>query len=162
MMLEKIYDKYNFDQDYEVYKYGQQVLIFNSIVNIFYVYSRIMFTWRIYDTSLDVSISGLRVNLGGYHCDSPVKCFITSNSVYLISILAYQYLSNYFLVFLFILFVLLLVMSKYFKYLNKKAKLTMCIEVICLLIPKINMIIVLTLIENIISYLMTAKEKVNS
>ena len=48
------------------------------------------------------------------------------------------------------------------KYLNKKAKLTMCIEVICLLIPKINMIIVLTLIENIISYLMTAKEKVNS
>ena len=53
-------------------------------------------------------------------------------------------------------------MSKYFKYLNKKAKLTMCIEVICLLIQKINMIIVLTLIENIISYLMTAKEKVNS
>ena len=41
MMLEKIYDKYDFDQDYEVYKYGQQVLIFNSIV---YVYSRIMFT----------------------------------------------------------------------------------------------------------------------
>ena len=35
MMLEKIYDKYDFDQDYEVYKYGQQVLIFNSIVNIF-------------------------------------------------------------------------------------------------------------------------------
>ena len=34
-MLEKIYDKYDFDQDYEVYKYGQQVLIFNSIVNIF-------------------------------------------------------------------------------------------------------------------------------
>ena len=31
MMLEKIYDKYDFDQDYEVYKYGQQVLIFNSI-----------------------------------------------------------------------------------------------------------------------------------
>ena len=35
MMLEKIYDKYNFDEDYEVYKYGQQVLIFNSVVNIF-------------------------------------------------------------------------------------------------------------------------------
>ena len=27
MMLEKIYDKYDFDQDYEVYKYGQQDLI---------------------------------------------------------------------------------------------------------------------------------------
>ena len=35
MMLEKIYDKYDFEQDYEVYKYGLQVLIFNSIVNIF-------------------------------------------------------------------------------------------------------------------------------
>ena len=32
MMLEKIYDKYDFDQDYEVYKYGQQVLIFNSLL----------------------------------------------------------------------------------------------------------------------------------
>ena len=41
MMLEKIYDKYDFDQDYEVYKYGQQVLIFNSYI---YIYSRIMFT----------------------------------------------------------------------------------------------------------------------
>ena len=28
MMLEKIYDKYDFDQDYEVYKYGQQSLIY--------------------------------------------------------------------------------------------------------------------------------------
>ena len=40
MMLEKIYDKYDFDQDYEVYKYGQQVLIFNSIVNISRIASR--------------------------------------------------------------------------------------------------------------------------
>ena len=39
MMLEKIYDKYNFDEDYEVYKYGQQVLIFNS-ENDFYDYDR--------------------------------------------------------------------------------------------------------------------------
>lgn len=161
-MLEKIYDKYDFDQDYEVYKYGQQVLIFNSIVNIFMFILGLCLHEGLMTLVWMLAFSGLRVNLGGYHCDSPVKCFITSNIVYLISILTYQYLSNYFLVFLFILFVLLLVMNKYFKYLNKKAKLTMCIEVICLLIPKINMIIVLTLIENIISYLMTAKEKVNS
>ena len=155
-------DKYNFDEDYEVYKYGQQVLIFNSIVNIFMFILGLCLHEGLMTLVWMLAFSGLRVNLGGYHCDSPVKCFFTSNIVYLISILTYQYLSNYFLVFLFILFVLLLVMSKYFKYLNKKAKLTMCIEVICLLIPKINMIIVLTLIENIISYLMTAKEKVNS
>ena len=35
-------------------------------------------------------------------------------------------------------------------------------ELICLLIPKINMIVILALCENIILYLMTAKEKVNS
>ena len=46
--------------------------------------------------------------------------------------------------------------------LNKKAKITICIELICLLIPKINMIVILALCENIILYLMTAKEKVNS
>ena len=140
-------------------KYGQQVLIFNSIVNIFMFILGLCLHEGLMTLVWMLSFSGLRVNLGGYHCNSPIKCFITSNIVYLISILTYQHLSNYFLVFLFILFVLLLVMSKYFKYLNKKAKLTMCIEVICLLIPKINMIIVLTLIENIISYLMTAKEK---
>ena len=37
MMLEKIYDKYDFDQDYEVYKYGQQVLIFNSFYDYVYM-----------------------------------------------------------------------------------------------------------------------------
>ena len=119
-MLEKIYDKYDFDQDYEVYKYGQQVLIFNSIVNIFMFILGLCLHEGLMTLVWMLSFSGLRVNLGGYHCNSPIK------------------------------------------YLNKKAKLTMCIEVICLLIPKINMIIVLTLIENIISYLMTAKEKVNS
>ena len=112
-MLEKIYDKYDFDQDYEVYKYGQQVLIFNSIVNIFMFILGLCLHEGLMTLVWMLSFSGLRVNLGGYHCNSPIKCFITSNSVYLISILAYQYLSNYFLVFLFILFVLLLVMSKY-------------------------------------------------
>ena len=28
--VREIYDKYDFDQDYEVYKYSQQVLIFNQ------------------------------------------------------------------------------------------------------------------------------------
>ena len=101
-MLEKIYDKYDFDQDYEVYKYGQQVLIFNSIVNIFIFILGLCLHEGLMTLVWMLAFSGLRVNLGGYHCDSPVKCFITSNSVYLISILAYQYLSNYFLVFLFI------------------------------------------------------------
>ena len=122
MMLEKIYDKYNFDEDYEVYKYGQQVLIFNSIVNIFMFILGLCLHEGLMTLVWMLAFSGLRVNLGGYHCNSPIKCFITSNSVYLISMLAYQYLSNYFLVFLFILFVLLLVMSKYFKYLNKNAE----------------------------------------
>ena len=98
-MLEKIYDKYDFDQDYEVYKYGQQVLIFNSIVNIFMFILGLCLHEGFMTLVWMLSFSGLRVNLGGYHCDSPVKCFFTSNIVYLISILTYQYLSNYFLVF---------------------------------------------------------------
>lgn len=161
-MLEKIYDKYNFDEDYEIYKYGQQVLVFNSIVNLFILILGLCLHEGIMTLVWMFSFSGLRINLGGYHCDSPVKCFFTSSSIYLVSILAYQYLNNYFLIFLGILFILLIIMKRYFKYLNKKAKITICIELICLLIPKINMIIALTLIENIISYLITAKEKVNS
>ena len=161
-MLEKIYDKYDFDQDYEVYKYGQQVLIFNSIVNIFIFILGLCLHEGLMTLVWMLAFSGLRVNLGGYHCDSPVKCFFTSNIVYLISILTYQYLSNYFLVFLFILFILLLVIFKYIPFINKKAKITICIELVCLLIPKINMIVILALCENIILYLMTAKEKVNS
>ena len=51
---------------------------------------------------------------------------------------------------------------KYIPFINKKAKITIGIELICLLIPKINMIVILALCENIILYLMTAKEKVNS
>ena len=151
-MLEKIYDKYDFDQDYEVYKYGQQVLIFNSIVNIFMFILGLCLHEGLMTLVWMLAFSGLRVNLGGYHCDSPVKCFVSSNLIFFLSMLSYKYLSSYFLLLFIPLGILFMLFFKY----------TMCIEVICLLIPKINMIIVLTLIENIISYLMTAKEKVNS
>ena len=133
-MLEKIYDKYDFDQDYEVYKYGQQVLIFNSIVNIFMFILGLCLHEGFMTLVWMLAFSGLRVNLGGYHCDSPVKCFVSSN----------------------------LIFFKYIPFINKKAKIAICIELICLLIPKINMIVILALCENIILYLMTAKEKVNS
>ena len=148
-MLEKIYDKYDFDQDYEVYKYGQQVLIFNSIVNIFMFILGLCLHEGLMTLVWMLAFSGLRVNLGGYHCDSPVKCFVSSNLIFFLSMLSYKYLSSYFLL-LFIPFI------------NKKAKITICIELICLFIPKINMIVILALCENIILYLMTAKEKVNS
>jgi len=161
-MLEKIYNKYDFEEDYEIYKYGQQVLLFNSIVNIFIFILGLCLHEGIMTLVWMISFSGLRVNLGGYHCDSPIKCLFTSSTIYFISILAYMYLSSYFGIFICIFIVLLMIMNKYFKYLNKKAKITMGIEILCLLIPKMNMIIVLTLIENIVSYLITAKEKVNS
>ena len=128
-MLEKIYDKYDFDQDYEVYKYGQQVLIFNSIVNIFMFILGLCLHEGLMTLVWMLAFSGLRVNLGGYHCDSPVKCFVSSNLIFFLSMLSYKYLSSYFLL---------------------------------LFIPKINMIVILALCENIILYLMTAKEKVNS
>ena len=76
--------------------------------------------------------------------------------------LSYKYLSSYFLFFLIPLGVLFIFFFKYIPQLNKKAKIIICIELICLLIPKINMIVVLALCENIILYLITAKEKVNS
>ena len=78
-MLEKIYDKYNFDQDYEVYKYGQQVLIFNSIVNIFIFILGLCLHEGLMTLVWMLAFSGLRVNLGGYHCDSPVKCIFQFN-----------------------------------------------------------------------------------
>ena len=96
-MLEKIYDKYDFDQDYEVYKYGQQVLIFNSIVNIFMFILGLCLHEGLMTLVWMLSFSGLRVNLGGYHCDSPVKCFVSSNLIFFLSMLSYKYLSSYFL-----------------------------------------------------------------
>lgn len=161
-MLEKIYDKYNFDEDYEIYKYGQQVLVFNSIVNLFILILGLCLHEGIMTLVWMFSFSGLRVNLGGYHCDSPIKCFITSNSIFFLSMLVYKYLSSYFLFFLIPLGILFMLFFKYIPRLNKKAKITICIELICLLIPKINMIVILALCENIILYLITAKEKVNS
>ena len=94
-MLEKIYDKYDFDQDYEVYKYGQQVLIFNSIVNIFMFILGLCLHEGLMTLVWMLAFSGLRVNLGGYHCDSPVKCFVSSNLIFFLSMLSrisYYYL----------------------------------------------------------------------
>ena len=89
-MLEKIYDKYDFDQDYEVYKYGQQVLIFNSIVNIFMFILGLCLHEGLMTLVWMLAFSGLRVNLGGYHCDSPVKCFVSSKpKIELTSLLVY-------------------------------------------------------------------------
>ena len=113
-MLEKIYDKYDFDQDYEVYKYGQQVLIFNSIVNIFMFILGLCLHEGLMTLVWMLAFSGLRVNLGGYHCDSPVKCFVSSNLIFFLSMLSYKYLSSYFLLLfipLGILFMLFLLYS---------------------------------------------------
>ena len=161
-MLEKIYDKYDFDQDYEVYKYGQQVLIFNSIVNIFMFILGLCLHEGFMTLVWMLAFSGLRVNLCGYHCDSPVKCFVSSNLIFFLSMLSYKYLSSYFLLLFIPLGILFMLFFKYIPFINKKAKIAICIELICLLIPKINMIVILALCENIILYLMTAKEKVNS
>ena len=98
-MLEKIYDKYDFDQDYEVYKYGQQVLIFNSIVNIFMFILGLCLHEGLMTLVWMLAFSGLRVNLGGYHCDSPVKCFVSSNLIFFLSMLSYKYLSSYYYLF---------------------------------------------------------------
>ena len=96
------------------------------------------------------------------HCDSPVKCFVSSNLIFFLSMLSYKYLSSYFLLLFIPLGILFMLFFKYIPFINKKAKITICTELICLFIPKINMIVILALCENIILYLMTAKEKVNS
>ena len=153
---------YYMNQDYEVYKYGQQVLIFNSIVNIFIFILGLCLHEGLMTLVWMLAFSGLRVNLGGYHCDSPVKCFVSSNLIFFLSMLSYKYLSSYFLLLFIPLGILFMLFFKYIPFINKKAKITICIELICLLIPKINMIVILALCENIILYLMTAKEKVNS
>ena len=75
-MLEKIYDKYDFDQDYEVYKNGQQVLIFNSIVNIFMFILGLCLHEGLMTLVWMLSFSGLRVNLGGYHCNSQLNVLL--------------------------------------------------------------------------------------
>lgn len=56
-------------------------LIFNSIVNIFMFILGLCLHEGLMTLVWMLSFSGLRVNLGGYHCNSPIKCFITSNSV---------------------------------------------------------------------------------
>ena len=121
-MLEKIYDKYDFDQDYEVYKYGQQVLIFNSIVNIFMFILGLCLHEGLMTLVWMLAFSGLRVNLGGYHCDSPVKCFVSSNLIFFLSMLSYKYLSSYFLLLFIPLGILFMLFFKYIPFINKKAK----------------------------------------
>ena len=113
-MLEKIYDKYDFDQDYEVYKYGQQVLIFNSIVNIFIFILGLCLHEGLMTLVWMLSFSGLRVNLGGYHCDSPVKCFASSNLIFFLSMLSYKYLSSYFLLLFIPLGILFMLFFKFY------------------------------------------------
>ena len=90
------------------------------------------------------------------------KCFVSSNLIFFLSMLSYKYLSSYFLLLFIPLGILFMLFFKHIPFINKKAKITICIELICLFIPKINMIVILALCENIILYLMTAKEKVNS
>ena len=121
-MLEKIYDKYDFDQDYEVYKYGQQVLIFNSIVNIFMFILGLCLHEGLMTLVWMLAFSGLRVNLGGYHCNSPVKCFVSSNLIFFLSMLSYKYLSSYFLLLFIPLGILFMLFFKYIPFINKKSK----------------------------------------
>ena len=121
-MLEKIYDKYDFDQDYEVYKYGQQVLIFNSIVNIFMFILGLCLHEGLMTLVWMLAFSGLRVNLGGYHCDSPVKCFVSSNLIFFLSMLSYKYLSSYFLLLFIPLGILFMLFFKYIPFINNNKK----------------------------------------
>lgn len=106
----------------------QQVLIFNSIVNIFIFILGLCLHEGLMTLVWMLAFSGLRVNLGGYHCDSPVKCFVSSNLIFFLSMLSYKYLSSYFLLLFIPLGILFMLFFKYIPFINKKAKITICIE----------------------------------
>lgn len=156
-LLEKNYKKYNFEDDYEVYLYGQQVFLFNLFTNVFILCVGIALNELFMTIIWMISFSLLRINLGGYHCQSPIKCFFTTNTVYLLSIMIYKYGSQYFLYLLIIVLLLFVLLRRYMHYIDKKAKIVMVVELVCLCIESIQVVVVLTLIENLVSYLIKPK-----
>lgn len=152
-LLERNYKKYNFEEDYEVYLYGQKVFLFNLLTNLFIVFVGVLLNELMATLVWIISFSSLRVNLGGYHCQSPMKCVFTTSTVYLSSIMINKYCSQYFLVLLVVLIVLFIIYFRYSHHLNNTAKVIMVVEMLCLCIGPIRVIVVLTLIENIFSFL---------
>lgn len=156
-LLERNYKKYNFEDDYEVYLYGQKVFLFNLFANVFIVFVGILLNELLATFVWMLSFTLLRINLGGYHCQSPIKCFLTTNTVYISSMMIYKYGGQYFLFLCTILLFLFIMFFKYMHYIDKKAKIIMIVELFCLCIDSIQVIVVLTLIENIVSYLIEPK-----
>lgn len=156
-LLERNYKKYNFEDDYEVYLYGQKVFLFNLFTNVFIVFVGILLNELLATFVWMLSFTLLRINLGGYHCQSPIKCFLTTNTVYISSMMFYRYGSQYFFILCIILLFLFMAMFRYMHYIGNQAKIIMIVELICLCIESIQVVIALTLIENIVSYLIKPK-----
>lgn len=59
-LLEKNYKKYNFEDDYEVYLYGQKVFLFNLLTNVFLVFIGILMNELLATLVWIISFSSLR------------------------------------------------------------------------------------------------------
>lgn len=93
--MSKLINKYSKNEDIEILKYGQELLFFNSFLIISMLFFGFVLNELIFTVFWIFLFSSLRINLGGYHCKTKLKCYIFTHAVYFVSLFIYIQFNYY-------------------------------------------------------------------
>lgn len=82
--------------DIEIYKYSLFVISFNFICIFSLIFWGCLFNLLNFTLLFILYYLPIRIYIGGFHCKTPLKCFLLFNSSYIVILISYFFLNSYF------------------------------------------------------------------
>lgn len=121
----------------DTYYYGMFVMLFNLLILVTIIFIGSMFG-KVKETILFLLFFiPLRLYLGGYHCKTPLRCFLLTNTLFMIGIFINKYFEIYFYL-ITILQIIVLIYEK--KYMERNIPYYQILSSICLIYLVIGII----------------------
>jgi len=138
-------------EDKAIYEYGFFVLWFNLLIIVSFFIQGILSSNIVFTLLFLVFYLPLRIYLGGYHCQTPLRCFIASNILYMTILFVYQYCAP---LYIYSLIGIVLVYMLQYKYERKNyiVLTIIIIEILLSLISQIRIYILMSFLTNIFLY----------
>lgn len=153
--------------DYDIYQYGLKSIILNlsTILSVIIVSS--CFNCILFSLFFLISFIPIRINLGGYHCKTPIRCLLSFNIIYFIHYFLLFHIQNYSFI-----FVVIIIMTSILLWVNPYKSIQKCnvylisrknfyilLNLICVLLFNYNILtkaVLVSLLMNVLLYF-TAK-----
>lgn len=107
-----IKNEYISNSDYEIYQYGLISILLNFLTILSIITISSIFKNFLFSVFFLISFIPIRINLGGYHCKTPISCLISFNIIFLVHYTLVNNIMNFYYIhtgIIIMIFILLLI-----------------------------------------------------